>query len=59
MGSSGSAKSATDRLVEDLWASVNISALARRQFLDIARIAGRSSIKWHSSRLYNESPANP
>jgi ATP-dependent Lhr-like helicase len=31
---------ATDRLVEDLLASVNVSDLARRQFRDIARIAG-------------------
>jgi ATP-dependent helicase Lhr and Lhr-like helicase len=30
----------TDRLVEDLLASVNFSDLARRQFRDIARIAG-------------------
>jgi ATP-dependent Lhr-like helicase len=30
----------TDRLVEDLLASVNASDLARRQFRDIARIAG-------------------
>jgi ATP-dependent Lhr-like helicase len=31
---------ATDRLVEDLLASVSVSDLARRQFRDIARIAG-------------------
>jgi ATP-dependent Lhr-like helicase len=31
---------ATDRLVEDLVASINVSDLARRQFRDIARIAG-------------------
>lgn len=31
---------ATDRLTEDLLASVNLSDLARRQFRDIARIAG-------------------
>jgi ATP-dependent Lhr-like helicase len=31
---------ATDGLIEDLLASVNISDLARRQFRDIARIAG-------------------
>lgn len=31
---------AADRLVEDLLASVNVSDLARRQFRDIARIAG-------------------
>ena len=30
----------TDKLVEDLLASVNVSDLARRQFRDIARIAG-------------------
>jgi ATP-dependent Lhr-like helicase len=31
---------ATDRLIDDLVASVNVSDLARRQFRDIARIAG-------------------